>query len=223
MKFSNQLKKLRCEANLPQRIVAEELNIAIRSYQRYEEGSREPNIDTLIALADYFSVSLDFLLGRKNENGTKLFAFPDGKIDYNIHNSKEKTDSGTFSYSFGAFLFNDLLFKFLYIQDVQGELISKIQNNSLEFLAFVSLVNEALKLGYSISNQKNGLHKVDFIVKSDDKIHMPQPYYKKVYINLNGKIAVEDISWGGYESFIMQYLTWSTQEKINFLEKNIPL
>lgn len=222
MIFSNQLKKLRTDANLQQKLIAEELNIALRSYQRYEEGAREPDINTLIALADYFSVSLDCLLGRKNENGTKLFHHPDGAIDYNLYDSNGNTLSGNFSYSFGAFIFNDLFFKFLYVQDIQGDLVNRLEKRSLEFLAFIGLVNDSLKLGYSIPKQKNGLHKVDFIVKFDDKIRTPQPHYKKVYIDQNGKMVAEDMGWRGYESFVMEYLTWSTQEKISFLEKNIP-
>lgn len=40
------------------------LGIKVRSYQAYEGGDREPNIKSLIALADFFDVSLDYLMGR---------------------------------------------------------------------------------------------------------------------------------------------------------------
>lgn len=40
------------------------LGIKMRSYQAYEGGEREPNVASLIALADFFDVSLDYLMGR---------------------------------------------------------------------------------------------------------------------------------------------------------------
>ena len=49
---------------LTQRQLAEQLGITQPSYIRYENGSAEPNIDTLIKLADIFDVSVDYLIGR---------------------------------------------------------------------------------------------------------------------------------------------------------------
>jgi len=62
--FSSFLKQLREDRNLKLREVADILRIKLRSYQRYEAGEREPDIDGLIALADFFNVSLDTLVGR---------------------------------------------------------------------------------------------------------------------------------------------------------------
>ena len=47
-----------------QRQLAEYLQIAQPSYIRYENGSAEPNLETLVKIADYFDVSVDYLLGR---------------------------------------------------------------------------------------------------------------------------------------------------------------
>lgn len=41
-----------------------DLNLNQNSISRYETGEREADYATLIALADYFHVSLDYLLGR---------------------------------------------------------------------------------------------------------------------------------------------------------------
>lgn len=60
----NVLKKLRTEKNVTQTEVAEALNISQRTYSNYETGSREPSLDTLIEMADYYNISLDILLGR---------------------------------------------------------------------------------------------------------------------------------------------------------------
>ena len=64
MKFNECLKSKRELCGYTQKQVAEFLNIAPRSYQRYELGEREPNIETLIQLADLFKTSLDDLVGR---------------------------------------------------------------------------------------------------------------------------------------------------------------
>ena len=47
-----------------QKQMADLLEIAPRSYQRYESGEREPNIETLVRIADFFKISLDDLIGR---------------------------------------------------------------------------------------------------------------------------------------------------------------
>lgn len=45
-------------------MLAMDLNINQNSISRYETGEREADYATLIAFADYFNVSLDYLLGR---------------------------------------------------------------------------------------------------------------------------------------------------------------
>ena len=61
------LKALRKEKNLRQRDVAELISCTERNYQKMEYG--EVNIPslTLIKLADYYDVSLDYLVGRSEE------------------------------------------------------------------------------------------------------------------------------------------------------------
>ena len=63
--FADSLKSIRKESNKKQREAAEYLGINIRTYQNYEGGQSEPNIATLIKLADFFMVSLDELVGRE--------------------------------------------------------------------------------------------------------------------------------------------------------------
>lgn len=64
--FSERLKETRQKRNYTQKNVADHLGIAERAYQNYEYGNREPNLETLIKLANYFDVSLDFLTGRSD-------------------------------------------------------------------------------------------------------------------------------------------------------------
>lgn len=66
MKFNEQLKQLRVAAKLKQSDMATMLGITIKQYQRYEYGTSFPRFADLIALADYFNVSLDYLCGRND-------------------------------------------------------------------------------------------------------------------------------------------------------------
>lgn len=58
------LKQLRKQNNITQLKLAMDLNISQNSISRYETGEREADYSTLIAFADYFDVSLDYLLER---------------------------------------------------------------------------------------------------------------------------------------------------------------
>lgn len=58
------LKRLRIERNLSQMELALDLGMPQSTYQQYEAGIHEAGYSVLIQLADYFDVSIDFLLGR---------------------------------------------------------------------------------------------------------------------------------------------------------------
>ncbi|MCL2461371.1 MAG: helix-turn-helix domain-containing protein [Defluviitaleaceae bacterium] len=62
--LSERLKECRKSKGVTQKNVAEFLGINATSYQKYELSTREPNIETLGRLADYFGVTTDYLLGR---------------------------------------------------------------------------------------------------------------------------------------------------------------
>lgn len=67
LKFSNRLKQLRKEKNLKQSDMAELLELTTRHYQQIEYGKVNIPTLTLIFLADYFDVSLDYLVGRSDD------------------------------------------------------------------------------------------------------------------------------------------------------------
>ncbi len=58
------LKELREKRGMSQVRLAIELGLNQNTISRYESGAREADYRTLIAIADYFDVSLDYLLGR---------------------------------------------------------------------------------------------------------------------------------------------------------------
>ena len=66
-KFTQRLKELRLENGMTQQQIASLLNIRQQSYTRYEYGTGEPSLQTLIKLADIFAVSTDYLLGISDE------------------------------------------------------------------------------------------------------------------------------------------------------------
>lgn len=62
-KFGSRLRELRRASGLTQEQLAERLDVSNRSVSRWETGANLPDLDTLIALADMFSVELGELLG----------------------------------------------------------------------------------------------------------------------------------------------------------------
>nr|MBO4517679.1 helix-turn-helix transcriptional regulator [Clostridia bacterium] len=65
-KFSEQLLALRLEANLSRAELSKKLNVSVRLISYWENGQRECDFDMLIKIADLFSVSIDYLLGRED-------------------------------------------------------------------------------------------------------------------------------------------------------------
>lgn len=61
------LVKLRKENKKSQQDIAKLLNITQASYSRYENNQSEPDLNTLIKLADFYGVSLDYLCGHETK------------------------------------------------------------------------------------------------------------------------------------------------------------
>ena len=59
------LREIRKARNLTQREVAESIWCSVTVYSRYETGERQPPIDILIRLSDFYGVTLDYLVGKK--------------------------------------------------------------------------------------------------------------------------------------------------------------
>lgn len=66
MKMNQRLKGLRLEKQATQRDVAESIGVATRNVQNFEYGTAKPKLETLIRIADFFNVSLDYLVGRSD-------------------------------------------------------------------------------------------------------------------------------------------------------------
>lgn len=69
--FRERLRILRNKKGVTQQQVADGLGITETGYRNYEQGRRTPHFDILPAIADFFNVSADYLLGRTDN--PKLF------------------------------------------------------------------------------------------------------------------------------------------------------
>lgn len=66
------IKDIRIRKGLTQSEVASALGVSSVVYSRYENGKRQPSIDTLIQMADIFGVTVDYLLGRQDFEDSTL-------------------------------------------------------------------------------------------------------------------------------------------------------
>lgn len=62
--FPERLKELRREFGLKQDEIAADLGLSPSGYRLYEQGRGYPDVPRLYELAEYFNVSIDYLLGR---------------------------------------------------------------------------------------------------------------------------------------------------------------
>jgi len=80
----NRLKELRVARKMNMRELAAHLNMPYTTYVNYEKGAREPNSETLIMLANFFGVSVDYLLGRSDEPFDPMLSEQISGIDSDI-------------------------------------------------------------------------------------------------------------------------------------------
>lgn len=63
MQFPQHLKDLRKTHNITQAQLANAIGVTDRACRRYESGENEPTLSVLIAMAKFFNVSIDYLVG----------------------------------------------------------------------------------------------------------------------------------------------------------------
>ena len=75
----NRLSELRAEKGITMRDAARLLGMPYTTYVNYEKGTREPNSETLIALANFYQTSVDYLIGKSDTRAeTKKPTIPPG-------------------------------------------------------------------------------------------------------------------------------------------------
>lgn len=65
--YTNRLKELREKQNIMAKDIAALLQISYRNYQRYEKGEIDPPTSKTLLLAEFYNVSMDYLIGRTNK------------------------------------------------------------------------------------------------------------------------------------------------------------
>lgn len=65
--FQERLRLARKSKGITQEEAAKQLGISLRTYRRYETGEAEPGIITVVAIADLYKISIDYLTGRIDE------------------------------------------------------------------------------------------------------------------------------------------------------------
>ena len=74
--FSDILKSLRKQSNLTQKELAQKIGISLSAVSMYECGNREPDFETLEAIADYFNVNMNYLLGKEPASSPRAVKIP---------------------------------------------------------------------------------------------------------------------------------------------------
>lgn len=89
MKLYDSLKQLRLSANITQEQLANIIGVHRATYASYEQGRREPDYETLIKIAEFYKVSLDYLFERENNYKINII---NKKIEYKSDLHKELID-----------------------------------------------------------------------------------------------------------------------------------
>ena len=64
MKFNDKLRLRRRESNATLKEVSNGIGIPLSTYSNYEQGIREPSLEVLKLICDFYNVSADYLIGR---------------------------------------------------------------------------------------------------------------------------------------------------------------
>lgn len=89
------LKELRISQNLTQKKIAEAVNLTQFTYSNYETGYTEPTIKTLVDIANYYNVTLDYLVGRPFASDVGYLTDNEKEL-LNVYRSLSKNNQITF-------------------------------------------------------------------------------------------------------------------------------
>ncbi|WP_414150342.1 helix-turn-helix domain-containing protein [Acetobacterium carbinolicum] len=85
MKFGDRLKSIRLKNDMTQEEIGNLLNKSKNNISQYETGKREPDLETLKIISNYFKVSLDYLLGNTDD------PIPVRDVDQDLHDEHNYT------------------------------------------------------------------------------------------------------------------------------------
>lgn len=93
--IGERLRALRKSQNISQLLVAESVGISRSTYTKYETDTSNPDYEILIRIADYFCVSIDYLLGRTDHPDLKVIFAPTEYGEAECHVQKDGPDDLT--------------------------------------------------------------------------------------------------------------------------------
>ncbi len=141
--FGTILSNLRKEKKLLQKDVANYLKVSTSSYGFYEQGKRDPDYETLTKIADFFNVSIDYLLGRtdfKNQMDYSFTFFEDYFSQQNIKkillNKSKDTQNSIYQVLVRCLQF-PLTFAY-------GNLSEEIQGRDIDWLFLICKMNDII-------------------------------------------------------------------------------
>lgn len=131
MSFSEKLKNLRVEHGDTQSALATKLNVSQNAVYNWENGKREPNLETILKIADIYDVSTDYLMGLDNKD--------DLIVNYNLGGLPDILEN--YTQEVGEFLYHNPTHKQLFDASMEvrekdvslaTEMLNRINGKTIE-------------------------------------------------------------------------------------------
>lgn len=157
--FSQILSYLLDQAKISRQTLADALGVSRAAVGQMANGVNLPSVEKLIAIADFFNVSTDFLLGR-----AKLYSEPEGELKY-VFKGEKDFYVGRLHYIFGIVPYEeDRPKQFIVLEETEGNFLVDMQESYgvFMFLSLAYLLRAELGFDYD-AYHNNG---VDIVTKN---------------------------------------------------------
>ena len=200
--FASMLKFLRKQANMTAEEVADILGVKKRTIFAYEKDDVKPSYENLLKLADYFNVSLDFMVGR-----SKIYSEPEGQLPY-VFKDENGLCIGKIDYVFGAFMSGNFPRQFLVVTESDGHFIRDAMDSdaAFKFLTLVYFLHQKIGIEYD-AFQNN---RVDLLTKLGDT-------YVEIAIDEAESAKPHMLAYD--EQIIKDWIILSREKKIEILKE----
>lgn len=198
--FSKSLSTLIALAKITKKSLASAIGLTGATVTQMSNGSSLPSVEKLVEIADYFDVSLDFLVARK------AFKEPEGILPY-IFKAADQIFQGNIKYVFGIVPVGDYQGrKFIYLED-DGDFINQVIDShaQFEFITLAYFLNNQLYIGYD-AFKNNG---IDLIMEYNGE-------YQEIAIEYGAYSA--RFGYVGYADYLKQWISLPIEEKIKVLK-----
>ena len=207
--FAKNLIDLLKSKNMTNQDLANYLNVTRQSVSRFTKGNILPSTENLIAIADFFNISIDELLGRKNVfSAPNTTNFDSNRTVFNLLNNPD----GIFKYSFALIKQYSIYRSYLFLDEIEGDFIDFVlekSKNKDNFISLVNIINQQLGLNYDAYNY----NRVALVIKIYDE------HYYDFHLNIDSLITTTSRLTLIEEKYINAWLELSTTEKIQELKR----